>query len=286
MDVFTCDVSWWCAAQVAGFQLFMNSVRYFPIAGGLFLFAWVWKKTAAHRFRVQEKYPDVARIWFEVRRSFTTLLIFSALGVTSLMSTKLGLTSLYFDIDTYGIPYLFLSFALLTIWHETYFYWAHRLIHKKPWFKWIHLTHHRSTNPSPMAAYSFSIPEAIMEGAYMLLFVFFVPVHPIVILTQALYAMLMNIWWHSGLEILPAGWTTGRFSKWINTSTHHNMHHSHFNGNYSLYFGFWDRVCGTNFSEYDEYYEGVVARRKREREGGQGITTPARNENPELLRSA
>ena len=29
-----------------------------------------------------------------------------------------------------------------------------------------------------------------------------------------------------------------------------------------FYFNFWDRICGTNFPNYDEYFEGVVARRR------------------------
>jgi sterol desaturase/sphingolipid hydroxylase (fatty acid hydroxylase superfamily) len=261
MNPLTCEISWTCAAQVAVFQLFMNSVRYFPLAGGALLVLWFWKRGAVFRFRIQQRYPEAARIWFEFRRSFATLFVFTALATFSLMSSKLGLTRLYLDIDRYGIPYLFLSLALLTVWHETFFYWAHRFMHRKPFFKWIHLTHHRSTNPSPMAAYSFSLPEAFLEAVYLTIFVFLVPIHPFVILGHAFYAMVMNIWWHSGVEIFPAGWTTGRLSKWINTSTHHNMHHSHFNGNYSLYFNFWDRVCGTNFPQYDTYFEAVVARR-------------------------
>lgn len=280
MSIFTCDVSWGCAAQVAAFQLFMNSVRYFPLAGGLLLVAWIWKKTATHRFRIQEKYPDATRVWFEVRRSFVTLFVFSALGVFSMMSGKLHYTRLYLDIDKFGVPYLFFSFALLTIWQETFFYWAHRWMHQKPWFKLIHLTHHRSTNPSPMAAYSFSTLEAVIEGLYMLIFIFLVPIHPVVVLSQALYAMVMNVWWHSGFEVFPAGWARGRVTKWINTSTHHNMHHSHFNGNYSLYFNFWDRICGTNFPKYEEYFETVTARRDAARSGVSGPNLP------ELLKTA
>ena len=261
MNVFTCDLSWSCAAELAAFQLFMNSIRYFPLAGGLFLVAWVWQKSATHRFRIQEKYPEAAKIWFELRRSFSTLIVFALVGSASMMGSKVGISQLYLDISEYGVPYMFLNLALLTLWHETFFYWAHRFMHRKPWFKWIHLTHHRSTNPSPMAAYSFSVPEAFLEAVYLAVFLVVVPTHPIVVLSHLLYAMLMNIWWHSGFELMPSGWTRGPITKWINTSTHHNMHHSHFNGNYSLYFNFWDRICGTNFPAYDEYFETVVARR-------------------------
>ncbi len=289
MHLITCDISWDCAAQVAVFQFFMNSVRYFPLAGGLLLITWIWKRTAAERFRIQQRYPEAARIWFEVRRSLLTLLVFTGLGVFSMISGKLGYTQVYVDIDRYGVAYLFFSFALLVIWQETFFYWTHRWMHKRPWFNWIHRTHHISTNPSPMAAYSFSLSEAIIEGAYLVIFIFLVPIHPIAALSQVFYAMIMNIWWHSGLEIFPSGWTAGRATKWINSSTHHNMHHSHFSGNYSLYFNFWDRMCGTNFPHYEAYFESVAARRDgcnarnadREEEPATGGLSP----DPQLRRA-
>ncbi|PKA16131.1 sterol desaturase family protein, partial [Leptospira haakeii] len=52
--------------------------------------------------------------------------------------------------------------------------------------------------------------------------------------------------------------------KWINTSTHHNLHHQKFHGNYSLYFNFWDKVMGTNFKDYSEVFENSVGGEKKE----------------------
>jgi sterol desaturase/sphingolipid hydroxylase (fatty acid hydroxylase superfamily) len=40
------------------------------------------------------------------------------------------------------------------------------------------------------------------------------------------------------------------------------MHHAKFDGNYSLYFNFWDRIMGTNFPDYEKHYGEVTARRK------------------------
>jgi sterol desaturase/sphingolipid hydroxylase (fatty acid hydroxylase superfamily) len=36
------------------------------------------------------------------------------------------------------------------------------------------------------------------------------------------------------------------------TSTHHNMHHQLFNGNYALYFTWWDKWMGTEFKDYEK----------------------------------
>lgn len=272
MDPLNCELSWSCTAEVAIFQLFMNVVRYYPVAGLVFLVVWVWGSRRFIGARIQQKWPESSRIWHEVRWSFVTLLVFVGTAIASITMGKAGWNQVYKEFSDFGWEYAIFSLAAITVWHETWFYWMHRLVHRKPFFKLIHLTHHRSTNPSPFAAYAFNAYEAFLEAIYLPLFVFLVPMHPVIILVHVGYAMIMNIWWHSGYEVFPAGWTQGRITKWINTSTHHNMHHSHFNGNFSLYFNFWDRVCGTNFPNYDEYFEAVVARRK---ESGQASIQPA-----------
>ncbi len=255
--------AWGCLGQISGYMFFMNSIRYFPLAGLFLLILWVWRKEAWLPWRIQERFPKAERIWYEFGHSFATLVIFVLIGTMSLGLSRAGLTAMYFDPGAYGYWYLPASFALITMWHETYFYWMHRLVHRRPWFRLVHLNHHKSTNPSPMAAYSFHPYEAFLEGIYLFLFVLVVPMHPIVLILHTFYAMILNILWHGGYEFFPKGWTRGTFTKWINTSTHHNMHHSHVNCNYSLYFNFWDRVMGTNHPRYDEYFDAVVERRER-----------------------
>ncbi len=260
MNPITCSISWECFGNVFAFQLFMNFIRYFPLAVGLFLVIWVWKKGTFQRFRIQQSFPKLGRVAYEARWSAVTLFIFAAMATGSVWLGKLGYTKVYLEPLKYGVPYLFVSFVLLTIWHETWFYWAHRVMHSKLLFKHVHAVHHRSTNPSPIAAYSFHPWEAVLEAIYLPIFVLFVPIAFPVILVQLFYTMVLNIWWHLGYEFLPKGWAGGRLTRWLNTSTHHNMHHSHVHGNYSLYFNFWDRVMGTNFPSYESYYRTVRAR--------------------------
>jgi Delta7-sterol 5-desaturase len=58
--------------------------------------------------------------------------------------------------------------------HDAYFYWMHRALHTPLLFKTFHHAHHRSITPTPFAAYSFSIPEAVLEGIIVAIWVFFV----------------------------------------------------------------------------------------------------------------
>jgi hypothetical protein len=41
---FACELSWECISTIGLFQLKLNFVRYYPVAGLAFLIFWVWKK--------------------------------------------------------------------------------------------------------------------------------------------------------------------------------------------------------------------------------------------------
>ncbi|MHA4894836.1 sterol desaturase family protein [Pedobacter sp. PWIIR3] len=47
----------------------------------------------------------------------------------------------------------------------------------------------------------------------------------------------------------------------MNTSIHHNLHHSKFKGNYGLYFRFWDRLMGTENPNYVKEYDRIQNQR-------------------------
>jgi len=59
------------------------------------------------------------------------------------------------------------------------------------------------------------------------------------------FMTVYNVYGHLGYELYPKSFNKNFFGKWLNTSVSHNAHHSKFNGNYGLYFLFWDRWMGT-----------------------------------------
>ncbi|AFM14410.1 sterol desaturase family protein [Turneriella parva] len=263
-----CELSWQCAGQIALFQLKMNFVRYYPIAGLAFVIFWVWKKGYFQRFKIQQAFPRSERIRYEILQSAVTLIVFTLIGVATFAARKAGYLpgEIYRDAGKYGgWPYMIFTIVAVTVWHETWFYWMHRLVHRKRLYKHIHLVHHKSINPTPLAAYNFHAIEAFLEGIYLVIFTCLVPTQFWVLMGHTFYAMIMNIWWHLGYEFFPAAWASHPILRWINTSTHHNMHHAKFDGNYSLYFNFWDRIMGTNFPDYEKHYAEVTARRRQER---------------------
>jgi sterol desaturase/sphingolipid hydroxylase (fatty acid hydroxylase superfamily) len=259
-----CDLSFDCVLQIIRYQLFMNFVRYYPIAGLAFFVLYIWKKKSLWPYKIQDKLPKWEHISREIKQSAVTLVVFSFIGLSVFILSKLGYlpVKVYRDADKFGgVPWMIASFVLLTIWHETWFYWAHRLMHHKKIYPHVHLMHHKSVNPTPIAAYNFHWTEAFVEALYLPIFICVVPLYFKVMIFHTFYAMILNIIWHFGFEFFPKGFASHPVWKWISTSTHHNMHHQKFNGNYGLYFNFWDRVMGTNFPNYESYYDTVVEKR-------------------------
>ncbi|MFN9951035.1 MAG: sterol desaturase family protein [Bacteroidota bacterium] len=146
--------------------------------------------------------------------------------------------------------------------HDTYFYFAHRVMHHKKLFTLFHLVHHKSTNPSPWAAYAFHPLEALVEVGIVVIFLFTVPIHKTHLMLFFLMMIVYNVYGHLGYELYPKGFHKTRIGKWINTSVNHNQHHQYFKGNYGLYFLFWDRVLGTIREDYDTRFVDATTRTK------------------------
>ena len=171
-----------------------------------------------------------------------------------------GYTQLYFKVDQYGWPWIFISLAVVLFVDDAFFYWTHRAMHHPRLYKFFHKVHHESTDPSPLTAFAFHPSEAIIENAMNVVLPFIFPLHFGVVIVWQVFSMLNNVMGHLGYELYPAGWTKTPFLRYKTASVHHNMHHQVSNHNYGLYFNIWDRLMGTNHPDYDRYFEQVKAR--------------------------
>ncbi|HRI59360.1 MAG TPA: DUF2147 domain-containing protein [Saprospiraceae bacterium] len=201
-------------------------------------------------------------MWFEFRYSMSTVLIFALIGFGILSMKNAGYTLIYDNFAEYGGLWFVVSLVLMLLLHDTWFYWTHRLMHHPKIFQHIHLVHHRSTNPSPWAAYSFHPIEAVIEAGIFVLIVFTIPAHRLALLAFLIYMITRNVLGHLGIEFLPKGFLNNRWLNWHTTTTHHDLHHKHFNHNYGLYFTWWDRWFGTEYPMYRETFEEVTSREK------------------------
>jgi len=137
----------------------------------------------------------------------------------------------------------------------------HRTVHHPKLFRHIHLVHHKSVNPSPWASYSFHFTEGVLEAMIAPIILFLIPMHPLSLLLFTFVAFMMNVYGHLGYEILPKWFRHSFLFQIINTSTHHNLHHEKFEGNYGLYFRIWDRLMGTENPDYVKEYDKIQERR-------------------------
>lgn len=247
-------------------QLYFQDVliigsRYLIIASIAFLIWYVLLRRMNASKKIQAKYPQFKDYAREIGFSITTIFVMSFIPAMVLGSPELSRhTKFYLDINQHSMVYFVLAFPLMAILHDTYFYWMHRLMHHPALFKIVHLVHHKSTNPSPFAAYAFHPLEAIVEAGIFLVFVFTMPVHLFHLLFFFLFMIVYNVYGHLGWELYPKGFSRHWLGKWINTSVNHNQHHQYFKGNYGLYFLFWDRLMGTIRKDYEERFEEVKSR--------------------------
>jgi len=239
----------------------LNNLRYFLVAGIPFLIFYIFysKKFQILKIQLKEarKSDFLREIKYSLLSGFITAFIVAFLLRTSLKNNSL----IYSDLKEYPIYWLFISYALAILFHDTWFYWVHRFFHI-PWiYKHVHNIHHLSVNPSPWTSFSFHFFEAIGEGLVIIPLAFIVPLHPYTLVFFGFSIFAINVYGHLGYEIAPKSFRQSFLFELINTSVYHNLHHSKFKGNYGLYFRIWDRMMGTENKNYVEEFERIQARR-------------------------
>jgi Delta7-sterol 5-desaturase len=237
-----------------------------------FLILWViFKKFFAKR-RIQEnKKADKTQFLRELKNSLLTIIVFTAIDLfvfqDSMKTMETATFKVYSSFTEHGgIPYIIFITFLLFVVEDTYFYWMHRMVHSPKLYKYIHKVHHESIDTTPFTSYSFHPIEAALEivpmGLIMIIAYFF-PVHILALFIWQILSIALNVLGHSGYELFPSFWNNYWFLKWKLPSTHHNMHHEQFNGNYGLYFIWWDRMMGTEFPDYEEKFKSIFERKSK-----------------------
>jgi Delta7-sterol 5-desaturase len=241
-------------------SLFIIAFRYFVFAG-LIWFIWyvIFKKKIFYK-KIQTRLPANKDYRREIFYSILTMFIFALVSALILGTPFRKYTQFYTDIHQHSVLWFWLAFPLMLIVHDSYFYWTHRLMHHPFLFKSFHLLHHKSTNPSPWAAYAFYPTEAFTEAGIFLVLMLIMPLMKIHLFFFFLFMISYNVYGHLGWELYPKGFSKTAFGKWINTSVNHNQHHQYFKGNYGLYFLWWDRWMHTIREDYDEKFDEVKSR--------------------------
>lgn len=233
--------------------------RYVIICGGAFALFWVFLHERLEHRKVQPGVPARKMNWKEARDSVYATLVIAVVTAVTLWLNEHGMVKIYMDPMEHGPVWLAVSLFLLVFGFDTYFYWTHRLMHHVALYKWTHEKHHAFTDPSPLAAYSFTAWEALTYAVFGPLVLLVLPVNFWVLLLAGSWFTFASMLVHLGYELAPSWWGKSPFTRWIGTSTMHNMHHEHIHYNFALYFTFWDRWMGTMHPEYDETLEELTS---------------------------
>lgn len=247
--------------RITGTVFQYTLVRYFFIAGVFFLVFYVFFRKRFSRNKIQQRRAKPGDFAREVLHSVLSSAIMSAEAAILLFTPFRHHTLVYASLRQYPIWWIPVSLGIALVIHDTYFYWMHRVMHHPALFRYVHLVHHRSVNPSPWASYSFHIIEAAIEGAIVFVLAFILPVSVLTVLLFTVVSFVINVYGHLGYEIMPKRLIKSPVFRIINTSVYHNLHHSKFKGNYSLYFRHWDRWMGTEHPDYEFEYGRVQHRR-------------------------
>jgi Delta7-sterol 5-desaturase len=259
------------ALALVWFKVFLFTAFRYVVFASLVFFPVRWMREKLAWRKIQQKFPNREDYIREVGYSFGTFCVFGFTGI--FIHVFREHTLLYGDLAEYPLWWFIISIPLALVIHDTYFYWTHRLMHHPRLFKVMHLVHHRSTNPSPWASFAFHPFEAVVESGIVILLVFIMPMHPLALLAFLLVMTGENVVGHLGYEFFPKWLTRSAVGKWLNTSTNHNMHHRYFEGNYGLYFRWWDVWMGTTHAKYEAQLEAIQNRDPSLRSEGNGVVS-------------
>ncbi|MEL6233754.1 MAG: sterol desaturase family protein [Pseudomonadota bacterium] len=142
-----------------------------------------------------------------------------------------------------------LGILLTAIAYDTWFYWFHRLMHTRRFYR-FHAQHHRAIAPSTWSCNNDTLVGCFFEQAYFLVAALLLPIPAIVLIGHKVFDQVTGMISHAGYEFF-AG--PSARSPWPGLcTTFHDQHHAHFRVNYGNTFSLWDRWMGTIHPAYDK----------------------------------
>lgn len=216
------------------------TLRTLVIGGIFYAYTYHFKRDVFQKIKFNPDFPNKETMLKELKLSMKAGVVFVIWDLLVIHFYLEGHTLIYTQIEnSWGWLYIPLSFVLVMLLHDAYFYWTHRWMHIKSghWIK--HGTHHEFHNPTPWSAFSVSFEEGMVQMFFHFLIVFIIPLHPITIAMYIFGTFISNTIGHSGLAI------GKQDSKIFSSSSNHFNHHRYGRVHFGLYFNFWDRLMGT-----------------------------------------
>lgn len=219
---------------------------YFALGFGI-----TWLNDRNPERRIQKTRRGEKRKAIEIRQSLLSILI-------TCLSVSIGLFAQYkgwawapwtFSWWT-AVPLFILCMVLFDAW----FYFAHRLLHTKPFYR-FHALHHKCVAPTVWSNDAIGVVDTAMSQGFYAVVVFVVPFPPLILIAHRLFDQFNGTFGHAGFEYFAS--STARYPSPMLCTTYHDQHHSEFRYNYANFFSFWDRVMGTISPTYDGRVEAL-----------------------------
>jgi lathosterol oxidase len=187
-----------------------------------------------------------------------------SLGV---IATMLGLGHWTYTVLGWGLQPLpgiggtVLSLIASLLLFDTWFYWFHRLIHSRLFYRRVHRWHHLTMAPVAWSNNSDRLVDNLFLQSYWLVAHFLLPIAPAALFAHKIYDQITGVIGHSGYEhggrwCLPPSPLVG--------VTHHDQHHQFFRCNYATHFTWWDRMMGTLHPSYDREVRANIEASRRQ----------------------
>jgi ring-1,2-phenylacetyl-CoA epoxidase subunit PaaE len=231
------------------------------VMGVVYLLVWVLLGKFSKNRKIQlSKRAGWTQIKDEVIASAVSLLGGVAFQLILFSMRDAGNLKLYENAGKYGVLYEVFVVAFMIFVTDAWFYWLHRFMHRPSVYKYVHALHHKSLDVNPFTSNSFHLIEALALTLWILPFLYFIPVSPVALgIVQAL-GTFNNLKSHLGYEFFPNFFTIPPFNMLVN-ATNHSLHHTQYNGNYGLFFRFWDILCGTELNDTTPLFKEIHERK-------------------------
>jgi len=140
-----------------------------------------------------------------------------------------GWSKMYYNVEDYGWTYLVFSVVLFLIVTDCVIYWIHLALHTPFLYNHVHKPHHTYRYTTPFSSHAFHWADGWAQGIPYYLFVYFFPFHWLVWILMFVFVNFWTIMIHDQVDF------TGQF-KFIQSTGHHTIHHSHFKYNYGQFY--------------------------------------------------
>ncbi|KAG9407920.1 Methylsterol monooxygenase 1 [Aphanomyces cochlioides] len=237
----------------AGFTFVLHQIVYFGTWAPYIILDFI---PYFHKYKIQANKPNTWDDTWKCLKYIFFNQVFVQLPM--IISSDHTLKMLGFGMQT-PLPSLFTIFwkvLVSAILEDFYNYWAHRFLHWKRIYKYIHKVHHEYAAPFGITAEYAHPAETLILGVGTFLGPFLLTRHLLTLWVWMSVRIIQSIDSHCGYE-LP--WSLTRVLPFWGGAVHHDYHHEKFDVNYASFFTVWDYVFGTDVSFREAQHAKVLA---------------------------